>query len=308
MSQIRCIGYNEAISQEVIQLISRAAVPAGVVLGFETSVEDAKLSGVVNIRIKPGLLSMSDGMLVAESDDLLVPLSLSSSDSGLQYTLTLIAEKGTGYGKLDDPVTYKVLPGRFYASQLPQIVGRLRMPLAFITKAPTGLSALSFTTTDLGDRSVLNRTLTLDAPITSLRTLNGAVPETKMDLSLPGFVQSLAASNLDNQVRYYLPLNLDANHQLLAVTLLGRSNLTSGVTQKVHVTSLKNSSLLSAVLQFHGSNFIPQTVIYPAVSPVLRDVLEIEVRNYDPLGNVSTSISTAFELQQVVIATRRIFA
>jgi hypothetical protein len=304
LSQIRYIGYNEAITQEVLQLVSRAAVPAGVVLGFETSVEDSQRSGVVSIRIKPGLLSMVDGMIVAESSDVLVPLSLTTSDAGLQYVLTLIAEKGTGSGKLDDPVTYKVLSGKFYASQMPQVVGRIRMPLAFITKAPTGVTAASFTSADLGDRTVLNQVHSWQAPIANLLTAAGAAPQVAFDTAAKQFVQSLGVGT-----SYYLPVNLDANHQLLGVTLLGRSNITaSGVTQKVQITSLLTGQVLADNLQFHSTEFVPQAILYPATSPTLRDVLEIKATNYDANGAISSSTMTAFELQQVVVTTRRIFA
>lgn len=309
MSQIRFIGYNEAITQEVLQLVSRAAVPAGVVLGFEASVEDSQLSGTITIRIKPGLISMADGMLVAEGDDTLIPVAISSSDAGLQYTLTLIAEKGTGSGKLDDPVTYKVLPGQFYASQMPQIVGRLRMPLAFITKAATGVAAASFSTSNLGDRSVLNRTLSWQAPIANLLGPSGGAPPVAFNETLNKFVQSIPVSTLSGDSKFYLPLNLDANHQLLAVTFLGRSNLgASGVTQKVQVKSLANGTILSNSLQFYGTELVPQAVIYPAATPTLNDVLEITVRNFDSAGAISSSVNTVFELQQVVVTTRRIFA
>jgi hypothetical protein len=307
LAQLRYIGYNEAITQEVLQLVSRAAVPAGVVLGLESSVEPATLSGVVNIRIKPGLLSMADGMLAAESEDVLVPLAVQSSDAGLQYTLTLIAEKGTGLGRLDDPIEYKIVPGKFYASQMPQVVGRLRMPLAFITKAATGTTAASFSTVDLGDRSVLNKTLTLHAPIANLRTAAGVQPQVVFDATVAHFTHTLLVSSIDTEVKYYLPLDLDANHQLLAVTFVGRSNLAAGVTQKVKVESLVMGATLSDNLQFHGSTFVPQAVVYPVGSPTLRDVLEITAHNYNTSGEISGT-STAFELQQVVVTTRRIFA
>lgn len=293
MSQIRFIGYNEAITQEVLQLITRAAVPAGVVLGFEASVEDTQLSGVINIRLKPGLLSMADGMLVAESEDVLIPVAIASTDGGLQYTMTLIAEKGTGSGKLDDPVTYKVLPGGLYASQMPQVVGRLRMPLAFITKSATGVTAASFSTQDLGNRSVLNQVLTWDAPIANLLTSDGRSGSVTFDAGVKQFVHQLTET-------YYLPINLDSNHQLLGVTFLGRSMSGTDVTQVMKVTSLATGKVVASGLQFFSGFFTPQTILYPATNPVLKDTLKIEI--------ISSANAQPLELQQVVITTRRIFA
>jgi hypothetical protein len=307
LSQIRFIGYNEPLSQEVLQLISRASVPAGVVLGLEASVEDSKVFGVVNVKIKSGLLSMADGMLVAESDDILIPVAVNDSDAGIQYTLTLIAEKGTGIGKLDDPVTYKVLPGRFYASQMPQVVGRLRMPLAFITKAPTGVSAASFSAQNLGDRSVLNKAQILDAPISNLLPANGLACPVKMDLLSLGYLQSLRVS-AGVPSKYYLPVFIDANHQILAVTFLGRSNTSPDVVQKIKVTSLATNTILAPSLQFFGTDLVPQTATYPSGNPVVRDVLEISVQNFNSNGTPSLDTQYVFELQQVVIVARRIFA
>lgn len=287
MTQIRYVGINDDVTQEMLLMVSRASAISRVISGMNATIQDTGTPGSLNINVAAGNLVMPDGMIIQETTDISVPLTIDTTMGPVAYQGTLVAEKGLGQGALEDVVIYNVILGLHFSDTLPQIPGRIRMPMALIVKNTGGITAANFLTKDLGSRSKAFFTDEFVPPLPIIDSTTGM--NANVILQTPNLVHSLIPGT--NQT-YFLPVNSDADSFISNISFQG--TCPSGNCALV-ITSLSYgstySNLVNVALSF-GSTVAPvQSFYYPYGSKVFSDVLQIQVVNLNNIWAASNSFN-----------------